>query len=124
MELRETMRKNQGELRKLDLESFGEIMDEFIEQSAVGIAVSKEEGEKVWTIHGAGCGSVIDFYIYLNGMEPIFLAMLDEMERVGGIEAEKLVDSLLGELRKGLLEAAKEHEKEKKGARENGRSED
>lgn len=109
MELRDTLRKsNAEEMRKLNIESFGEIMDDFIEQSACGLAVYKKEGEKEWTVEGSGCGSVIDFYIYLNALEVIYLRMLEEMKKAGGIEAEKLAGALCDELKKSMVAAAKE----------------
>lgn len=111
MELQDTIRKsNQDELKKLDIDTFGQIMDGFIEESKAGLAITKEEGEKEWTIHGSGCGAVIDFYIYLNGLDPIFRNMLAEMEKLGGVKAEKLVDALLAEMRKGMIAAAKDYE--------------
>lgn len=111
MELQDTIRKsNQDELKKLDIDTFGQIMDGFIEESKAGLAITKEEGEKEWTIHGSGCGAVIDFYIYLNGLDPIFRNMLAEMEKLGGVKAEKLVDALLKEMRKGMIAAAKDYE--------------
>ena len=108
MELRETIRKNSGEMKKLDIDSFGEIMDDFIEQSACGLVVYKKEGEKEWTVDGSGCSSVIDFYIYLNALEVIYLRMLKEMTKAGGIDAEKLAGALCDELKKSMIAAAKE----------------
>ena len=109
MWLRDTMRKaNAEEVHKLDLDSFGKIMDEFIQKSKVGLAVTKEEGDAKWTVHGAGCGAVMDFYIFLNALEPIFLNMLDEMQRAGGIDAEKLAGALCEVMEQSLIEAAKE----------------
>lgn len=108
MELRETMRKSAEEMRKLDIESFGEIMDGFIEQSACGLAVYKKEGEKEWTVESAGCGAVIDFFIWLNAVGEIYLQMLKEMNKVGGIDTEKLAGALCDELKKSMVAAAKE----------------
>lgn len=98
-------------MKRLDLEKFGEIMDEFIQKSKVGIAVTKEEESEKWTVHGAGCGAVMDFYIFLNALEPIFLNMLDEMEKVGGIMPEKLAETLCDVVEKSLIEAANKRKK-------------
>ena len=109
MWLRDTMRKaNAEEVQRLDLDSFGKIMDEFIQKSKVGLAVTKEEGDETWTVHGAGCGAVLDFYIFLNAMEPIFLNMLDEMDRCGGIKEEEFASALCDVMEQSLIEAAKE----------------
>ena len=99
--------------RKMDLDTFGEIMDEFIRETACGVGVQKEEGEEEWTILSAGCGAVIDFYIYLNGLKPIYLAMLDEMRDKDGelmIKTEKLSDTLTDLLRDELAEAERKAE--------------
>ena len=109
MWLRDTMRKGiTEEAKTLDLDSFGKIMDEFIQKSKVGLAVTKEEGDAKWTVHGAGCGAVMDFYIFLNAMEPIFLNMLDEMDRCGGIKEEEFASALCDVMEQSLIEAAKE----------------
>ena len=109
MELRDLLRKsNADEVRKLDIDSFGEIMQDFIEQSACGMAVYKKEGETEWTFESAGCGAVIDFFIWLNAGEVIYLQMLKEMEMAGGIDAEKLAGALCNELKKSMVAAAKE----------------
>ena len=104
MWLNENMRNaNPQELRRLNLDSFGKIMDEFIEQSKCGLAVTKEAGETEWTVHGAGCGAVMDFYIFLNALEPIYLDMLDQMG--GKMDPEMLADALCEEVKKSLVAA-------------------
>ena len=109
MWLDENMRNaNPQELQRLNLDSFGKIMDGFIEQSKCGLAVTKEEGETEWTVHGSGCGAVMDFYIFLNALEPIYLDMLDQMG--GKMDPEKLADALSDEMRKCMLAAVKEQE--------------
>ena len=108
------LRKNAEEMNKLDIESFGEIMDHVIEDSKVGLAVTKEAGETEWTVHGAGCGAVMDFYIFLNALEPIYLDMLDQMG--GKMDPEKLADALCNELKKSMVEAADDRRGKKDNA--------
>ena len=115
MWLNENMRNaNPQELQRLNLDSFGQIMDGFIEQSKCGLAVTKEEGETEWTVHGSGCGAVMDFYIFLNALEPIYLEMLDQMG--GEIDPEKLADVLSEEMRKCMLAAADDRRGKKDNA--------
>ena len=112
MDLRKTIdteREAMDKVRKtLNLDTFGEIMDEFIRKSAVGLLVCKKENEEDWTVRGAGCGSVIDFYIMTNAVQPIFLQMLREMK--GQIDPELLATSLCNVLRDTLIKAAEEAE--------------
>lgn len=109
MDLSENMRNMKPEeMSRLDLDTFGKIMDEFIEQSRCGLAVTKEEGETEWTVHGSGCGPVMDFYIFLNALEPIYMDMLEAMGGRKAMDPEKLARSLCQEVQKSLLAAAKE----------------
>ena len=105
MNLKETLRKNaQDGGKRLDLDTLGEIMDEFIHKSKVGLLVTKEEETDEWHVEGVGCGSVVDFYIYLNALEPIYLQMLKDMR--GQMDAEMLADALTELMHKTLITAA------------------
>ena len=110
MDLRKTIdaeREAMDKMRKtLNIDTFGEIMDEFIRKSAVGLLVCKEENEEDFTVQGAGCGAVIDFYIMINALQPIFLQMLREMK--GKIDPELLATSLCDVMRDSLVKAAEE----------------
>ena len=97
-----------GEQKRFDLDTFGEIVDKFIHNSAIGVAVYKEEKTDDWQIDGAGLGPVIDFYVYLHGLETLLLGLLREMKRQDAeIDPEKLVPALMEIVSDGLLEAAK-----------------
>lgn len=110
MDLRSNLRQGEQELRKhLDLDTFGGIMDEFIEKSKVGLLITKEENSKEWKVQGAGCGAVLDFYIFLNAVEPLFLRMLKEMGK-HEVDVEQLAEALTGLLKESMIEAAAEEE--------------
>ena len=104
MDLKRTMREEMKN-RNLDLDKFGEIMDEFIRKSSVGLLVSKKEDSEKWEVTGAGCGAVMDFYIFLNAMEPIFLQMLEEMHHQ--IDVEELAKVLTELIKETMIGAAK-----------------
>ena len=110
MNLRKTIdteRETMEEMRKtFDLDAFGDVMDRFIRKSAVGLLVCKEENEEDWTVQGVGCGSVVDFYVMINALQPIFLQMLRDMK--GQIEPALLATSLCNVLRDSLVKAAEE----------------
>ena len=112
MDLRTKLREElPGKKKELNLENFGEIMDEFIHKSKCGLMVLKEENSDEFQVKGAGCGAVMDFYIFLNAMQPIFMQMLKEMKYM--IDADLLAESLCEELRKTLVKAAEEEENER-----------
>ena len=92
--------------KHLDLDTFGEIMDDFIHKSKVGLMVLKEANSDDWEVTGVGMGAVMDFYIFLNALEPIYLAMLEQME--GRMDAEKLAESLSDLMKECMITAAEE----------------
>ena len=111
MTLRENINDRKGELEGLNLETFGEMMDKVIEASRLGLLVKKEEGETEFDVLGAGCGAVMDFYIFLNALPVLFEKMLEELNhQLKGqqLEAEKLAEVLCEEMKKELIKAAKE----------------
>lgn len=92
--------------KHLDLDTFGEIMDDFIHKNKVGLMVLKEADSDDWEVTGVGMGAVMDFYIFLNALEPIFLEMLEQMK--GRIDAEKLAESLSDLMKECMITAAEE----------------
>lgn len=94
--------------QKLNLETFGEIMDRFIHQNKMGLMITKDADSDDWDVAGAGMGAVLDFYIFLNAIGPIYQRMLKEMEIKDRIDAEKLAESLTDLIREDLINAAKE----------------
>lgn len=95
--------------KTFDMDSFSEIMEDFIKKNALAMLVTKKENSEKWDVTGAGCGAVMDFYIFLNAIEPIFLRMLDEMKRINAeLDVEHLVDVMAEMIKKGLMAAAEE----------------
>ena len=94
------------ERKHLDLDTFGEIIDDFIHKNEVGLMVLKEANSDDWEVTGVGMGAVMDFYIFLNALEPIFLEMLEQMD--GRIDVEKLAESLSDLMKECMITAAEE----------------
>ena len=92
----------QGEM---GLDTFGRMMDEVIARSSVRLSVGKRADTRDWYIEGAGYGPVMDFYILLNAVKPIYIRMLDEvpLEDDGGL-ADALCELLRGSLKEALEE--------------------
>ena len=94
------------EQKHLDLDTFGEVMDKFIHENKVGIMVLKEANSDDWKVTGMEMGAVMDFYIMLNALQPIYLNMLEQMH--GEMDAEKLAEALADLMKKDMIAAAAE----------------
>lgn len=85
-------------MSKFDLDSFGEIIDQFLKDNEVNMLITLPEGTLDAQVQdNTGLGSVVQFYILLNSIKPICDAMRQKM----GIdetspEWAKVVDTLLG----------------------------
>ena len=106
MTLRQTIKSHEKELKGLNRDTFGEVMDEFIQASRIGMLITKEKNTKDFNVQGVGCGAVMDFYIFLNALPVLFEKMLEEMNHQ--LKAEELAEALCEEMKKTLLKAAKE----------------
>ena len=111
--IRESRRELNTKAKRLDLESFCDVMQQFIDKSKCGMLVTKEENSKEWKVQGAGCGNVMDFFIWLNALEVLYKGMLEEMERAGGVEIEKMADALSGLIRQDMVKIGEEYQKAK-----------
>lgn len=93
------------ENKKLDVDSFGEIMDKFILENEVGMSIIMPEGTIEPEIQdNIGMGPVMQFYIVLNALVDITKNVTDLM----GIEKdarEDMVDGILGLVKKDIMEA-------------------
>ena len=92
------------ENKKLDLDSFGEIMDKFILENEVGMSIIMPEGTIEPEIHdNTGMGPVMQFYIVLNALSRIVTETMDLM----GIDKdarEDLVDGILDLVKRDIME--------------------
>ena len=92
------------ENKKLDLDSFGEIMDKFILENEVGMSIIMPEGTIEPEIQdNTGMGPVMQFYILLNALVAVVKNVTDLM----GIEKdarEDLVDGILDLVKNDIME--------------------
>ena len=92
-------------MEKLTLDSFGEIMDQFLKDNEICMLLTLPEGTlDVQVQDNVHCGSVVRFYILLNAIKPICDAVLKDM----GIyrksaEWQKVVDTLLGMIKDEIM---------------------
>lgn len=84
-------------MSKLTLDSFGEIIDDFLKENEVHMLLTIPEGTlDVQVQDNTGLGSTVQFYILLNAIKPIG----DAMRKTFGIDVKspewaKTVDVLL-----------------------------
>ena len=92
------------ENKKLDLDSFGEIMDKVILENEVGMSIIMPEGTIEPEIQdNTGMGPVMQFYILLNALVTVVKNVTDLM----GIEKdarEDLVDGILDLVKRDIME--------------------
>ena len=92
------------ENKKLDMDSFGEIMDKLILENEVWMSIIMPEGTIEPEIQdNTGMGPVMQFYIVLNALVDVVKNVTDLM----GIEKdarEDLVDGILDLVKKDIME--------------------
>ena len=93
--------------KKLDLDSFGGIIDAFLKENAIQMLLTMPEGTlDVQVQDNTGLGAVVQFYILLQSIRPVSAAIL-ELMKIDNTSPEwrNVVDSLLGLVRNELMES-------------------
>lgn len=93
-------------MKKLTIDSFGEIIDQFLKDNKVCMLLTLPEGTlDVQVQDNVHMGSTVQFYILLNAIMPICDAMLKDIgiDRKSA-EREKVVDTLLGMIKDEIME--------------------
>lgn len=94
--------------KTLNLDTFGEIMDDFIKENEINMLLTIPAGStEVQVEDNVHAGGVMQFYIVLNAISGVVKTMKEDMKR-GGLELdedkwENVVESLLGLLRTDLM---------------------
>ena len=92
----------------MDLEKFGEIMDDFLKENHVKMLIDMPEGTLdpiVWD--NVNAGSVVKFYLLLNAISAVGKEMKSDMgidEKEDPEDWEKTVDAILGLVKAELME--------------------
>ena len=88
-------------MAELNLDTFGEIMDKFINDAHIQLLIDMPEGTTEARLKdNTGMGSVMQFYIILNAVEAIYKDMLNQMDIKDSDDA--LLDSLLDLLKQSI----------------------
>ena len=86
------------EKKKLDLDSFGEIMDKIILENEVGMSIIMPEGTIEPEIQdNTGAGPVMQFYILLNALVAVLMGIEKDTR-------EDLVDGILDLVKMDIME--------------------
>ena len=89
----------------MDLDKFGELMDDFLKKEEVCMLVKLPEGTLEAEVEdNIGAGSVTQFYFLLQAFESIAKQMRSDIELKEKNDWDSVVDGLLKILRKDLLE--------------------
>lgn len=95
--------------RELNLDTFGKMMDEFIEKNEIRMLITMPEGSIEAEIEdNCGNASVLQFYIVLNVIESIAKKMREDMGNIDAYKWAQVVDSLTDLIKKDLCEEAAE----------------
>lgn len=87
---------------ELNLDTFGEIMDQFIHENEIALLVSKEAMTDDWRVReNTGCGPVMQLYILLNALGVV----LADTIRTAGLDGdiEGMIDGLLRLVKEDVL---------------------
>lgn len=96
-------------MEKLDIDAFGKIMDELIERHDVKMLISMPAGTQEAEIQdNLGCGGVVQFYILLSAIKPIYQNIVSPL--LADEKEEDFVDTILSFVKNDLLEIPKEDE--------------
>lgn len=88
-------------MAELNLDTFGEIMDKFINDAHVQLLIDMPEGTTDAVLKdNTGMGVVVQFYIILNAVEAVYKDMVKTMELDDS--DDKLIDSLLDLLKQSI----------------------
>ena len=102
-------------MAELNIDTFGEIMDDVIHKSKIGMVVTKEENSDEWNVEtSAGCGAVMDFFVGMNALGALYGKMLEELKKVGEFDEDGLVEGITGMIRNGLRRIGKDDDDEER----------
>ena len=97
----------------MDLDTFGEIMDGFIEKTHIQLLIDMPEGTNEPSVKdNTGCGAVMQFYILLAAIKPIATGMFALME-IDAAGKEKILDTLFNMLKTEIMEDGEDNEPDK-----------
>lgn len=106
--------KERTEMAELNIDTFGEIMDDFIEKNHIQMLIDIPEGTNEPQIKdNAQLGGVVQFYILLTAMKPIYKDIHDKL--LDHSRHEDFIDGILQVVKNELMEVAEGEDGEDDG---------
>lgn len=94
-------------MKEFNIDTFGEIMDEFLKRAPVQMLIEMPEGTIEPEItDNVGLGGVVQFYILLRTLCPIYKEIHDTL--LDHSRHEQFIDGLLAVIKSDLMDVAKE----------------
>ena len=89
---------------EFNLDTFGKMMDEFIEKEKIIMQVTIPENSlDAEVIDNVGAGATMQLYICLNALTSILVDIEKDFDKFGGVDMDKMLDSLLDMIKKDVL---------------------
>lgn len=89
--------------KTLDLDTFGEIMDDFIKRSDIKLLIEMPEGTQEATVTGTGVAT-LDFYIQLNAIIPTLAQVIRDMGGKEKLDTEGVLDGVFEMMKHDIIE--------------------
>ena len=101
------------EKRELNLDRFGEIVDEFLKENEIQMLITLPEGSETPEIESnTGLGPVVHFYILLKTLTAVVKETVDVMSiDAGSPEWEHTVDVMLYLVKQDIMDSKSEESK-------------
>ena len=102
------------EIETLNLDTFGEIVDEFLKENKIQMLITLPEGSITPEVRdNVGLGPVVHFYILLNALTAVVKETVDVMSiDAGSPEWEHTVDAILSLVKQDIMDSKSKEEKE------------
>lgn len=102
------------EKRELNLDTFGEIVNEFLKENKIQMLITIPKGSITPEVRdNVGLGPVVHFYILLKALTTVVKEMVDAMSiNAGSPEWEHTVDAILSLVKQDIMDSKPKEKKE------------
>lgn len=102
------------EKRELNLDTFGEIVDEFLKENEIQMLITIPKGSITPEVRdNVGLGPVVHFYILLKALTTVVKETVDVMSiDAGSPEWEHTVDAILSLVKQDIMDSKPKEKKE------------
>lgn len=91
------------EKKELNIDTFGEIMDEIIEKTDIKLLIEMPEGTQEATVTGTGIAT-LDFYIQLKAIIPTLAQVIRDMGGKKELDVEGVLDGVFEIMKHDIIE--------------------